>query len=126
MPPRLLPPSRRTYGKLEKFGHDSFGDPEAVSLYGMTPTQWHARGVRMLARTTLEAVRDQPGKRIGEDVERAAATAPPGTAFGVVDPFANISVLGGAGAGLSDEYCGTGVCCKRAGRARRRPRLPLA
>jgi hypothetical protein len=70
------------------FGSDSFGDPGAVSLYGMTPAQWHARGVRILARTTLEAVRDPLGNRIGEDVARIAATAPPGSAFGVVDPFA--------------------------------------
>jgi hypothetical protein len=74
--------------EVEKFGRDSFGDPDAVSLYGMTPAQWHAHGVRILARTTLEAVRDPLGKRIGEDVARVATTAPPGSVFGVVDPFA--------------------------------------
>jgi hypothetical protein len=36
----------------------------------------------------MEAVRDPLGKRIGEDVARVAATAPPGSVFGVVDPFA--------------------------------------
>jgi hypothetical protein len=51
--------------------------PGAVSLYGMTPGQWYARGVRILARTTLEAVRDPLGNRIGEDVARIAARAPP-------------------------------------------------
>jgi hypothetical protein len=25
--------------EVEKFGRDSFGDPDAVSLYGMTPAQ---------------------------------------------------------------------------------------
>jgi hypothetical protein len=74
--------------EVEKFGRDSFGDPNAVSLYGMTPAQWYACGVRILARTTLEAVRDPLGSRIGEDVARAAATAPAGSVFGVVDPFA--------------------------------------
>jgi hypothetical protein len=74
--------------EVEKFGRDSFGDPDAVSLYGMTPSQWHARGVRILARTTLEAVRDPLGKRIGQDVGRFATTAPPGSVFGVIDPFA--------------------------------------
>ena len=54
----------------------------------MTPTQWYARGVRILARTTLEAVRDSLGNRIGRDVARVAATAPPGSVFGVIDPFA--------------------------------------
>ena len=88
----LLNPAKRDQivelWEVEKFGRDSFGDPGAVSLYGMTPAQWHARGVRILARTTLEAVRDPLGNRIGEDVARVAATAPPGSAFGVVDPFA--------------------------------------
>jgi hypothetical protein len=88
----LLSPSKRNQvielWEVEKFGRDSFGDPNAVSLYGMTPAQWHARGVRILARTTLEAVRDPLGNRIGQDVARIAATTPPGSAFGVVDPFA--------------------------------------
>src|SRR3954468_5085379 len=54
----------------------------------MKPAEWHARGVRILARTALEAVRDPLGERIGQDLARVAATAPPGSAFGVVDPFA--------------------------------------
>jgi hypothetical protein len=74
--------------EAEKFGRDSFGAPDAVSLYGMPPAQWYARGVRILARTTLEAVRDPLGNRIGQDVARVAATAPAGSVFGVVDPFA--------------------------------------
>jgi hypothetical protein len=74
--------------EVEKFGRDSFGDPDAVALYGMTPAQWHARGVRILARTALKAVRDPLGNRIGQDVARVATTAPPGAAFGVTDPFA--------------------------------------
>jgi hypothetical protein len=88
----LLSPTKRNQiielWEVEKFGRDSFGDPNAVSLYGMTPAQWHARGVRILARTALEAVRDPLGHCIGQDVARVAATAPPGSAFGVIDPFA--------------------------------------
>jgi hypothetical protein len=88
----LLSPAKRNQvielWEVEKFGRDSFGDPGAVSLYGMTPGQWYARGVRILARTTLEAVRDPLGNRIGEDIARIAARAPPGSVFGVVDPFA--------------------------------------
>ena len=74
--------------RWREFGRDSFGDPNVVSLYGMTPAQLYARGVRIRARTTLEAVRDPLGNRIGQDVARIAATAPPGSTFGVVDPFA--------------------------------------
>lgn len=88
----LLSPAKRNQiiklWEVEQFGRDSFGDPNAVSLYGMKPADWYARGVRILARTTLEAVRDALGDRIGQDVARVAATAPKGSAFGVVDPFA--------------------------------------
>jgi hypothetical protein len=88
----LLSPAKRNelieLWEVEKFGRDSFGDPNAVSLYGMTPAQWHARGVRILARTALEAVRDPLGNCIGQDVARVTSTSPPGSAFGVVDPFA--------------------------------------
>ena len=37
----LLSPAKRNQivelWEVEKFGRDSFGDPDAVSLYGMTP-----------------------------------------------------------------------------------------
>jgi hypothetical protein len=88
----LLAPAKRNQvielWEVEKFGRDSFGNPDAVSLYGMKPDHWYASGVRILARTALEAVRDPLGNRIGEDVARIAATASPGSVFGVVDPFA--------------------------------------
>ena len=74
--------------EVEKFGIDSFGDPDDVSIFGMRPAEWFARGVRLLARTTLEAVRDQLGAVIGKDVARRVAAAPVGTPFGVIDPFA--------------------------------------
>jgi hypothetical protein len=91
--------------EVEKF------EPEAVSLYDMTPSQWYARGVRILARTTLEAVRDPLGRSIGQDVARIATSAPPGAAFGVIDPFAGscnalfwiVRQLQGAG-GLGFEF----------------------
>jgi hypothetical protein len=50
--------------------------------------QWHARGVRILARTTLEAVRDPLGARIGQNVARVAAKAPVGSTLAIVDAFA--------------------------------------
>lgn len=88
----LLSPAKRNQvvelWEVEKFGRDSFGDPDAVALYGMRPAEWYATGVRILARTLLEAVRDPLGDLIGADVARVAATAPPGSAYGVVDCFA--------------------------------------
>jgi hypothetical protein len=74
--------------EVEKFGRDSFGDADAVALYGMRPAEWYAKGVRILARTTLEAVRDPLGNRIEADVARVAAMTPQGSLFGVVDCFA--------------------------------------
>src|SRR5262245_14386515 len=70
----LLGPAKRNQivelWKVEKFERDSFGDPNAVALYGMAPAQWYARGVRMLARTALEAVRD-PIRLVGtQDLRR--------------------------------------------------------
>jgi len=88
----LLSPEKRNQllalWEVEKFGTDSFGDPDYVSIYGMRPAQWYARGVRLLARTTLEAVRDQLGSMIGADVARRVAVAPSSAAFAVIDPFA--------------------------------------
>jgi hypothetical protein len=60
----------------------------ALQDFAERPAEWYAKGVRILARTALEAVRDPLGDRIGRDVARVGATALPGSAFGVVDPFA--------------------------------------
>ena len=75
----LLSPGKRNQvmalWEVEKFGTDSFGDPDYVSIYGMRPAEWHGRGVRLLARTTLEAVRDQLGAAIGQE-ERSQVRVP--------------------------------------------------
>jgi hypothetical protein len=44
--------------EVQQYGADSFGDSEYVSLYGLTPTAWYARGVRILGRTAVECTRD--------------------------------------------------------------------
>src|SRR5262249_10889138 len=66
----------------------SFADPEYMCIYGMPPTEWYRRGVRLLARTTLEAVRDTLGDRIGQDVAHFLRNVPPTTIYTVIDPFA--------------------------------------
>lgn len=73
---------------MEKFGRDSFGDPDAVSLYGMRPAEWYGRGIRVLGRTAVEAARDPLAKRIGAAVAAVAARAPSELGLGVLDPFA--------------------------------------
>lgn len=53
--------------EIQKYGLDSFSDPQYVSIYGMPPAEWYQRGVRLLARATVEAVRDELGEKIGRD-----------------------------------------------------------
>jgi hypothetical protein len=74
--------------EIEKFGRDSFSDPNAVSLYGLTPAEGRRRGVRILARTAVEAARDPLAQKIGESVAKATANRPPGLPLVIVDPFA--------------------------------------
>ncbi len=75
-------------GEVQQFGINSFSDPDYVCVYGMPPAEWYRRGIRLLARTTVEAVRDKLGEMIGKDVERVTQKASPSTKFIVIDPFA--------------------------------------
>ena len=88
----LLSPDKRNQlielWEVEKYGRDSFGDPDHVHLYGMTPKEWYGRGIRILARTCLEAVKDPLGNKIGSDIADVIARAPARPAVGVVDSFA--------------------------------------
>lgn len=57
----LLGPKRNqvlTLPEVHGYGADSFGDPDYLRLYGMTPEQWYARGIRLLGRTAVECTRD--------------------------------------------------------------------
>ena len=74
--------------EVEKYGRDCFGDPDHVRLYGMRPKEWYGRGVRILARTCLESVKDALGSKIGADIGEAVAHTRGGQPLGVVDPFA--------------------------------------
>ena len=74
--------------EVERYGRDTFGDPNYVSIYGLKPADWYARGVRVLGRTTVECTRDRFADLIGRDVATAAMTAPGVSGSFVVDPFA--------------------------------------
>jgi hypothetical protein len=74
--------------EVQKYGADSFSDPDYVCIYGMKPAEWYGRGVRLLARTTVEATRDKLGAMIGADVRSIIESAALPAKFGVVDPFA--------------------------------------
>jgi hypothetical protein len=73
--------------QVRRYGADTFGDPDAISLYGMTPHEWFARGIRMLGRTTVECTRDSLAWVIASDVAGLAQSAPEPVSI-VVDPFA--------------------------------------
>src|SRR5262245_31649536 len=60
--------------EVQRYGADSYGDPDYVAVYGMAPEAWYAKGVRLLGRTAVECTRDALGNAIGRDV--AAVTAP--------------------------------------------------
>ena len=73
--------------EIEKYGLDSFADPEYISIYGMPPREWIRRGVRLLGRTAVECTRDALADCIGRDVASVAMRMP-ANQFVVIDPFA--------------------------------------
>ncbi|SRR6266478_2549429 len=74
--------------EVQRYGTDSYGDADYVSIYGMRPRDWHAKGVRVLGRTAVECTRDGLGDAIGNDVAAIASTCPATSRMLVVDPFA--------------------------------------
>ena len=74
--------------EVQRFGIDSFGNPDHVSLYGMTPSEWYDRGVRVLGRTAVECTRDPLAVAMATDIAALAASAPSAAAPLVIDPFA--------------------------------------
>lgn len=74
--------------EVRRYGVDSFTNADYLRLYGMSPAQWYAAGVRLLGRTAVECTRDELADAIGGDVAHFAAALGPGTRFTVIDPFA--------------------------------------
>lgn len=77
-----------TLAEIEAYGRDSFGDADYVSIYGMRPREWYARGIRLLGRTAVECTRDVLGDGIGLDVASVARLLPSTRQWLVIDPFA--------------------------------------
>jgi hypothetical protein len=74
--------------EVQRYGSDSLGDPDYITIYGLRPAEWYARGVRPLARTVVECTRDALADRMGRDVAAVARAAPGVSGTVVVDPFA--------------------------------------
>src|SRR4030095_16171357 len=69
--------------EVQRYGSDSYGDADYVSVYGLRPADWYGRGVRLLGRTAVECTRDALADAIGKDVARVAGRGP-GTRRGSV------------------------------------------
>jgi hypothetical protein len=76
-----------TLGEVERYGSENCGDPDYLSLYGLRPADWHARGVRIAGRTAVECTRDLLADLIGRDIAGVAGRAPGGVPL-VLDLFA--------------------------------------
>jgi hypothetical protein len=74
--------------EVQRYGSDSYGNADQVSVYGMRPADWYAKGVRLLGRTAVECTPDPLADAIGKDVAGVAAMAAQKTGALVVDPFA--------------------------------------
>jgi hypothetical protein len=74
--------------EVQRYGVDSYGDADYVSIYGMRPADWYAKGIRLLGRTAVECTRDRLGDAIGTDVAAVAASAPATAGAWMIDPFA--------------------------------------
>jgi hypothetical protein len=71
-----------------RYGIDSYNDADYVSIYGLRPAEWYAKGIRLLGRTAVECTRDDLGEAIGNDAAVVAAKAPRNGKPLVVDLFA--------------------------------------
>jgi hypothetical protein len=74
--------------EVQRYGNDNYGDIDYVSVYGMRPADWHAKGARLLGRTAVECTRDRLADAIGKEVAAIAGSRPPGARAQVVDLFA--------------------------------------
>jgi hypothetical protein len=77
-----------TLDEVQQYGIDSYGDPDYVSIYGLRPRDWFAKGVRLLGRTAVECTRDALGDAIGRDVAAALGASRAASKVLAMDPFA--------------------------------------
>jgi hypothetical protein len=73
--------------EVQRYGIESWGDPDYVCIYGLRPADWYGRGIRILGRTAVECTRDTLADNIGRDIAAIAKSAPLTTGSLVADPF---------------------------------------
>jgi hypothetical protein len=69
-----------------RYGTDTFGDANYLSIYGLQPAEWYARGIRLLGRTAVECTPDHVANAIGRDVAEVLGFT--NIAATIIDPFA--------------------------------------
>jgi hypothetical protein len=74
--------------EVQRYGTDSYADADFVSIYGMRPAEWYAKGIRLLGRTAVECTRDGLAAAIGADIALIAGTLTSTADVFVIDPFA--------------------------------------
>jgi hypothetical protein len=85
-------------------GRVLFGDPEGLAFYGLAPSAWYARGVRLLGRTCVEATPDVTARPIARTVHALFGNH---RAVGIVDLFAGSgNLMLHVAHALSAEACG--------------------
>ena len=62
--------------EVQRYGTESWGDPDYVCIYGLRPREWYGRGIRILGRTAVECTRDELADNIGRDIAAVAKSAP--------------------------------------------------
>jgi hypothetical protein len=72
--------------EILRYGTHSFGDANYLSIYGLRPDDWYARGVRLLGRTAVECTPDHVASAFARDISEVVGLPTAGTI--VVDPFA--------------------------------------
>ena len=73
--------------EVQRYGIESWGDPDYICIYGLRPADWYGRGIRILGRTAVECTRDELADNIGRDIATVAKAVPLTSGALVVDPF---------------------------------------
>ena len=74
--------------EVQRYGIESWGDPDYICIYGLRPADWYGRGIRILGRTAVECTRDELADNIGRDIATVAKSVPLNSGALVIDPFA--------------------------------------
>jgi len=75
-------------GEILRYGADSYGDADYVSIYGLPPAESYAKGIRLLGRTAVECTRDQLADAMGQEIASAVSSGHHPPRVMVIDPFA--------------------------------------